>query len=272
MSRTGRASTRRRLAVATWAPSRDGRIYTRVPVDAGPLQRYIETARAATGLPVTVTHVVGAALGRVLRAVPDVNARVVIGRIRPYPTCDVGFAVDIADGRDLAPFTVRSIDTKSPVDVAREVVAGVTRLRAGDDRHHRRSSGIVRMMPTVLMRPALALTGVLVGGLGVGAFGQPAFPLGGAFVSNVGSLGLEEAFLAPVPFARVPLYIAIGAIRPAAAVVDGVVVARDELVITATADHRLIDGAHAGRIATLLQELLADPARLDGTDPHAAAP
>ena len=117
-------STRRRIAVATWAPSRDGRIFTRVAIDAGPVLAYVERTRAATDVAVTLVHVVGTAVGRVLRSEPEINARVVFGRITPYPTCDVGFAVDIEGGRDLAPVTVRSIDTKTPVDVAREVIAG----------------------------------------------------------------------------------------------------------------------------------------------------
>lgn len=264
IERAAMTSTRRRLAVATWSPSRDGRIYTRVVLDAGPILAYVERTRAATGVAVTIVHVVGTAVGRVLRSEPEINARVVFGRIKPYPTCDVGFAVDIEGGQDLAPVTIRSIDAKTPVEVARELVAGARRLRGGDDGHHRRSTGIIRHTPTVLLRPALALAGVLVGGIGVGAFGQPAFPLGAALVSNVGSLGLDEAFLAPVPFARAPLYLAVGAVHDGAAVVDGAVVVRPEVVITATADHRLIDGAHAGRIASTLRELLADPTKLDG--------
>lgn len=256
-------STRRRIAVATWRPSRDGRIYTRQAIDAAPMLHYVDRARVRTGEPVTITHVVGAAVGRVLRAEPEISARVVFGRIRPYPTCDVGFAVDIADGRDLAPVTVREADRKTPVDIAREVAAGALRLRSGDERHHRRSSRLAHLTPTFLIRPVIAVTGLLVGGLGVGAFGQPAFPLGGAFISNVGTLGLTEALLAPLPFARVPLYLAVGAVHDAAAAVDGEVVVRQEVVLTATADHRLIDGVQAGRIATMLRSLLADPDVLD---------
>ena len=232
-------------------------------LDAGPLLRYVAATRASAATPVTITHVVGAAVGRVIRAHPEIGARIVFGRIRRYPTCDVGFAVDIDGGRDLAPTTVREIDTKSPVDVAREVAGGVELLRAGRDRPQRRSSSIIRWTPTVLMRPAVALSGVLVGGLGLPAFGQPGFPLGGAFVSNVGTLGLQEAYLAPVPFARVPLYLAVGAVHEAVAAVGGEPVVRDEIIITATADHRLIDGASAGRIATMLTELLEEPSRLD---------
>jgi pyruvate dehydrogenase E2 component (dihydrolipoamide acetyltransferase) len=256
-------SPRRRLAVATWRPSRDGRIYTRVAIDAGPVLAYVERVRAATGTPVSITHVVGTAVGRVVRDEPAIRARVVFGRIRPYPSCDVGFAVDIDGGADLAPVTVRDIDAKTPTEVAEEVVAGARRLRAGEDRHHRRSSRLLGLAPTFVLRPVLAVTGVLVGGLGVAALGQPGFPLGCAFVSNVGSLGLDEAFLAPLPFARVPLYLAVGAVREAAAAVDGQVVVRPEIVLTATADHRLVDGAHAGRIATRLRTYLADPDLLD---------
>lgn len=232
-------------------------------IDAGPLLGYVERARAASGEAVTIIHVIGAALGRVIRDEPEIRARVVFGRIRPFPSCDVGFAVDIGGGQDLAPVTVRKIDGKTPIQVAREVAGGAHRLRSGHDRQHSRSSRLVRVAPTFVLRPVLALAGVLVGGLGIAAFGQPGFPLGSAFVSNVGSLGLDEAFVAPVPFARVPLYVAVGAVREAAAVVEGQVVVRREIVLTATADHRLIDGAHAGRVATLLRSYLDDPTLLD---------
>jgi pyruvate dehydrogenase E2 component (dihydrolipoamide acetyltransferase) len=36
------------------------------------------------------------------------------------------------------------------------------------------------------------------------------------------------------------------------------------MVLIGTADHRLVDGAHAGQVVTVLRDLLADPARLDG--------
>ncbi|MGI9031573.1 MAG: 2-oxo acid dehydrogenase subunit E2 [Ilumatobacteraceae bacterium] len=257
------ASTRRRIAVATWRPSRDGRIYARSVLDATAALTYVDEMRRRSGVDVTITHVVGAALGRVLRAVPEVRARVVFGRIVPFPTCDVGFAVDIGRGTDLAPHKVERADEKTTVEIARELSAGAARLRGGQDRHHRRSSSIVRLVPTFLLRPTMSISGFIVGGLGRPAFGQPGSPLGAAFVSNVGSLGLDEAYLAPLPFARTPLYVAIGAIRDGPAVVDGQLAVRPLLPLVVTGDHRLIDGVHAGRIATVLRELLADPHRLD---------
>ena len=257
-----RARLRRRVAVATWRPSRDGRIYTRASVDVTAALDYLARVREGSGERVTLSHVVGAALGRCIAAVPEFRARIVLGRIVPYATCDIGFAVDVA-GDDLAPVKVRMVDRLTPVEVARAVDRGAQRLRAGTDPRHNRSSAMVRLAPAWAMRPLLAMTGMLVGGLGVGAFGQPGFPLGAAFVSNVGSLGLDEAYLAPLPFARVPLYLAVGAVRDVPAVVEGSVVVQPQLVLAATADHRLVDGSHAGRLACLLRRFIAEPTLLD---------
>lgn len=87
-----RRSVRRRVAVASWRPSRDGRIYTRLAVDAGSLLAYVDAVRQRTGERVTVTHVVGAALARALVGTPEIRARIVLGWIVPYRGVDVGFA------------------------------------------------------------------------------------------------------------------------------------------------------------------------------------
>jgi pyruvate/2-oxoglutarate dehydrogenase complex dihydrolipoamide acyltransferase (E2) component len=256
-------SVRRRVAVATWRPSKDGRIYTRVEIDATPMLQYVDEARERTGTHVTVTHVIGAALGRAICAVPEVRTRVVFGRIRQSESCDIAFAVDIEGGEDLAPVKVTNADQKTPVDIARELAQGSQQLRSREGTGYARSSSILRRLPWWADRPTLAAAGLLIGGLGIGALGQVGFPLGAAFVTNVGTLGLDEGFIAPLPFARVALYLSVGAVRDAAVVVNGAVVVRPQIVLGATGDHRLIDGAHAGQITATMRELLADPSQLD---------
>jgi pyruvate dehydrogenase E2 component (dihydrolipoamide acetyltransferase) len=196
-----------------------------------------------------VTHVVGAALARALMAVPEVQSRIVFGRIKPFESCDIGFAVDVQDGADLAPVKVRGVDQLTPLEVARKLTPKVASVRAGTDPAHSRSSSIVRHLPWWSLRPVLNTASLLVGGLGIPAFGQPASPLG--------------AFMVPLPLARTPIYLAIGAVRDVPFAAEGSVVIRPQLVLVATGDHRIVDGAQAGRIVTVLRELLADPARLD---------
>ncbi|MCA1713109.1 MAG: 2-oxo acid dehydrogenase subunit E2 [Actinobacteria bacterium] len=258
-----RPSVRRKIAVATWRPSREGRLYARMAVDASPTLAYCAARRAETGVPVTPAAVVGMAFQRGVMQVPEFHNRVVFGRIVPFPSYDVAFAVDIEGGDDLAPTKVRGADTKTVVEVAAELARGAERLRARQDRDFQTTNGIARRVPWFLLRPLLAAASLLNGGIGVRAFGQPAHPLGSLFVTNIGSFGLDEGYVAPVPLARVPLYVCVGAVADAPMAVDGEVVVRPRIVITATADHRLVDGAHAAALARLVRGYLAAPDTLD---------
>ena len=79
-------------------------------------------------------------------------------------------------------------------------------------------------------------------------------------VSNAGSYGSEAGTPLLTPGCAVT--IAIGAIAPRALVVDGEVVARPACTLSLTFDHRVLDGAGAGRALTDLVELLRSPDRL----------
>jgi pyruvate/2-oxoglutarate dehydrogenase complex dihydrolipoamide acyltransferase (E2) component len=254
---------RRKIAAATWRAPAEGRIHARAEVDVTAALAHVEMLRRTTGVRVTLTHLVGAAMGRALRAVPEARGRVAFGRIVAEEACTVAFAVDIENGSDLAPVRVEDADRLPTVEVARRVEAAALALRGGSDRHHRRTGSLVRLAPWWTMGPVMRTAGVLVGGLGVPAFGQPGRPLGTAFVSNVGTVGLDEAYLAPVPFARTSVYLAVGAVRDRPVAVDGEVVVRPTTVLVATADHRVIDGAHAGRLQQVLVDHLVRPELLD---------
>lgn len=256
-------SQRRKLAVASWRPSRDGRVYTRMEIEASPILQYASSVSAASGARVTITHVIGKAMAAGLRAVPEFNARVVLGRVVPHEQVDVGFAVDLADGTDLAPVTLRAVDSMSTLQIASEIADRTELLRSGADRDFNTANRFVRWAPRLLARPALAFVSLWNGGLGRRSFGVAAFPFGGAFISNVGSVGLDEALLAPLPLARCSLYVCVGAVRERPVVVNASVVARPTVVITATADHRIVDGVHAARLAAFLRSALAEPSALD---------
>lgn len=256
-------SQRRKIAIATWRAPKESRLHARMAVDASAVLAYCARKRAESGVQVTPAAVVGMAFARGVLQVPAFRHRVVFGRLRRFEGQDVAFAVDIDGGDDLAPTKVREVDAKTVVEVAGELEAGAARLRARADRAHTTSTGIVRLVPWFLLRPLLAVASVLNGGLGLPAFGQPAHPLGSLFVTNIGSFGLDEGYVAPLPFARVPLYVCIGAVADAPMAVDGQVVVRPRIVITATADHRVVDGAHAAKLARLVRGYLADPDTLD---------
>ena len=79
-------------------------------------------------------------------------------------------------------------------------------------------------------------------------------------VSNTGSYGSEAG--TPLLNPGNAVTIAMGVIQPRALVVDGDVVARPACTLSLTFDHRVLDGAAAGRALTDLVSLLQDGGRL----------
>ena len=81
-------------------------------------------------------------------------------------------------------------------------------------------------------------------------------------VSNTGSYGSEAG--TPILSPGTSVTLAFGVIQPRALVIDDQVVARPVATISLTFDHRVLDGAAAGRALTDLVALLESRERLEG--------
>ncbi len=256
---------RRKLAIASWGSPSEGNIYGKVTVDAEEAMAYLAKVREETGEKVTITHLVGKAVSEALRKEPSLNGRIVLGRYVPHEDVALSYLVAMEDGSDLAKAKIEQMDRKSVADIARELRERAERLRQGADDDWEKSKGVVKLLPTQLLRPLLWLLGWLSSSLGVQfrAAGVERFPFGSAIVTSVGMFGLDEGFVPPTPFARVPLYVLIGAVRDQAVVVDGEVVVRPILTVTATIDHRFIDGFQGGILAREFRRVFEDPWSLD---------
>lgn len=79
-------------------------------------------------------------------------------------------------------------------------------------------------------------------------------------VSNVGSFGAESG--TPIINHPESAILAVGVIEPRALVVDGIVEARPAVTLSLSFDHRVLDGAEAGRAMKALGDLLESPFRL----------
>src|SRR5690606_16159600 len=119
-----------------------------------------------------------------------------------------------------------------------------------------KSKGIIKLLPTWLLAPVLWLTGWLTASLGLNmpAFGLTRFPFGSCVITSVGMFGLDEGFAPFTPFARVPLLVLVGSVREQPAVVNGQIVPRAQLTITATIDHRFLDGAQGAVLAKTVRD------------------
>ena len=262
------SNVRRKLAIASYGAPREGNIYGTLRLDASAALKYIEYLRQTTGRKVSITHLVGKAVGMGLAATPTLNGRILWGRYIPHDSVAAAFLVATEGGRNLAKVKVDGLDRVSCTDICDTLRAGAERLHKGEDEDFKKSQGPLRILPTWLIRPVVWLTGWLTGSLGVGArpLGLEAFPFGAAVITSVGMLGVDEGFVPPTPFARVPLYILIGAISDQPMAVDGELVIRPQLTLTATLDHRFVDGFQVGSMARGLKRWLSHPWELDGLE------
>lgn len=260
-----RNSVRRKLAIASYRPPAEPNIYGRLELDATAALAYLEEVRQRTGEKVTITHLVGKATAVALAEEPTLNGRIRLGRYIPNERVSLAFLVTMPDGSDLARAKVDDADKKDVAAIARELRQRSERLRGGGDSDWEKSKRIVRLLPPWLLRPLVWTTGWLTGSLGVQAkpLGLERQPFGSAIVTSVGMLGLDEAWVPPTPFTRVPLYVLIGAVREKPTVVDGEVVVRPMLTVTATLDHRYVDGFQAAGLARAFRKVFEDPRSLD---------
>lgn len=262
-------SVRRKLAISTWTAPSEGNIYGKLTVDMTEALRYIAHVRETSGEKVTVTHLVGKAVAEALARAPGLNGVIRLGRYVPHDDVNISFLVALEEGRNLAKAKVCRMDQKSVVDLAAELRELATRLYSGKDEAFKKSMGPIKLLPTWLVRPLVHTMGYLTGvmGLNVPSLGLEAHPFGACVITNVGVFGLDEGFAPPTPFAHAPVLVLVGAIRDQAVVRDGQVVPRKMMTITATIDHRYIDGAQGGVLAKVVRSVLENPWQLEGDTP-----
>ena len=259
-------SSFRMIAIGTWRTAKDPTVYGAIELEVDETLRYIEAFREATGKRLTMTHLMAVAVGKVLEAMPDANAVLRFGRIYLRKDIAVFFQVAMQDPEtgqvDLSGLTIRDPHRKPMAEIVDEFERVAFRVRAGKDEEKEGTRRTFKRMPGWLVGPALDVISFLCYTLNLDLSwaGIPKDPFGSAMVTNVGSLGLEEAYVPLVPYSGVPLLVAVGATKRVPVVREGDrIEAATTVKLYATFDHRILDGAHASKMAQTLKRLFADP-------------
>jgi hypothetical protein len=125
-----------------------------------------------------------------------------------------------------------------------------------------------------MLRVALRLGAWLTSDLNLdlSRLGMPRQAFGGAMITSVGMWGVGHAYSPLAHYYRVPVLVLVGAVCKRPAVVEDAVAVRPMLSITATFDHRYVDGYHAAQFADVVRSYCADPGRFEPAQPGADEP
>ncbi len=257
-----RTSSWRKIAIGTWSTAKDPTVYGILEINAAPALAYLEKIKRETGTKVTLTHIVGKAIAMTMQAHPEINCVLRWGRLYPRKSVDVFFQVaSDQKGADLSGMTIRGADKKSVHNIALEMQEQVDRIRQKGDPGFKQMKKTMGLIPGMFIKLAMNVAEFILFSLNIWSplLGTPKDAFGGVMVTNIGSLGLETGFAPLVPYSRVPLLLAVGAVKPVPVVRDGKVVIEEQMRICVTFDHRLIDGMVASHMSRTITRIFLNP-------------
>ncbi len=257
-----RLSGWRKLAASAWSRPMDPQFFGDMDVDAESLLAYIEDTRRTGGEHVTMTHLVGRAVAHGLATVPALRVRIAHGRVYERQSIDVFFIVATRGGRELTGVKVADADRKTAVEIAAELNRRYAAIEAGTSNDLDRGKALLARLPPRLLGAALSMGAWLTSDLNLDLtrLGMPRQAFGGAMVTSVGMWGIDHAYSPLAHYYRVPVLVLVGAVRKLPVVVDDAVVIRPTMTLTATFDHRYVDGFHAAQFGEAIRAYCADPA------------
>jgi pyruvate/2-oxoglutarate dehydrogenase complex dihydrolipoamide acyltransferase (E2) component len=270
LRRKKKLSAFRRMAIGTWRTTGDPSVYGSLRLRMDEAQRYLEEFRDKTGKRLTYTHMIGKACAAVLQAMPDANAVLRFNRIYLRERIAIFFQIALEDPKtgeiDLSGTTIYDPEQKSLAEIVDEFAAQASGVRSGQDRKEK-SRGMFRWIPSLLLNRVLGTISFFAYTLNLNLrwLGIPRDPFGSMMITNIGSLGLDEAYPPLVPYSRVPLVVAVGAVTDEPVVERGEVVPGKVMKVCASFDHRLLDGAHAAIMVRTLRAWMEHP--FDHFDP-----
>ncbi|MBZ4421298.1 2-oxo acid dehydrogenase subunit E2 [Myxococcus sp. RHSTA-1-4] len=256
-------SSFRKLAIGSWKTAYDPTVYGTLTVRMDKAMAYIEAFRQRTGVRLTVTHLVAKAMGEALRRCPEANAILRFNKIYLRQRVTLSTLVVQTDGGkvDLTSARIEDADKKNLKDIAADLEEAVRRVRERRDVALEKGKSTIQKIPYLFLNTFTWLLSFFMYtlNLDLSRFGMPKDAFGSAIITNVGSLGLDTAYVPLAPYTRVPIFVAPGAVKEVPVVEDGKVVPGKVMNINATFDHRFIDGFHAGVLANTLREMLENP-------------
>lgn len=259
----------RKIALVSWGHPQDPSVYGQFDFDATPLLHYLEQVNRQGSEKVTLTHLIGKALGLVLARYPSANGIIRWGTLYLRSSVDIFFQVAIPHPDDdkkesLSGAKISNIDKKSLPELARELREQAHRIRHEEDLQFGKTFQMARWVPVFLLRWLVRLQGFLVFDLGLSLpkLGLFPDPFGSAMLTSLGSLGIPPGFPPLAPPSRCPLLICVGAVTDKPVVTeDKKIEVRPVVTLCSTFDHRFMDGLIASRMFKFLLEILKDPAK-----------
>ncbi len=246
----------RRIATAIYDPSKDSKLYGTVDLDITKIEEYIQRKRRE-GVKVTYTTVFASLMSRSIAFdVPEFNAYVVRGKVRPRENVNVMVSVLLEKTSEMTSIMVESAHSKPMEQIVTEMRKGILESRSGQENATMQQKDHLSSLPWPLRKWAFSLLKhVFVRwGFQWKKRGLDRNSFGSFILSNIGSLGLDHGYPALFPLSNLALVVLMGNIAKKPVVINDEIVIRKFITVSACLDHRMVDGVHAGKMFRSLKQ------------------
>ena len=256
----------RKIAIASWRHPRNPNTYAMLDLPVAAAMEFLRESPSET--PLTLTHFVTKIVAHCLDKYSELNHVLRMGNLYKRKHVDIFVTTLLkgSKGKDLSGFVVRDVNQCNLADVANVSRERAEALRQNRDKENLKVQQIVNPLPSFLLRPLLLIQEFLQFTLNISIpwLGMPRDRFGSAMITNIGALGIENAFIPLSPYSRCPLLIGIGKPRRIPVVDGDAVIAADSVIITFTFDHRYADGAHGSHLMRRFKKVFTNPGAYPG--------
>jgi pyruvate dehydrogenase E2 component (dihydrolipoamide acetyltransferase) len=263
----------RKVASTIYKKPTDSKIYGTVELDVTDLEKYI-SKRRKEGVKTTLTYILTLIIARAIRQeVPELNTYVRRGKIIQRKQVDATVSVLLAGGQ-MGSVKVENADQLTIEEISSKIADRIRDSRKGSENDTMQSKSMLANVPwpfrTWLFRLYRAIT--IHWGISLPGIGLDSNSFGSFVMSNIGTVGLDTGFGSLLPSSNVSFVMVLGNVIKKPAVVNDQIVPRRLMLLSATLDHRVVDGSHGGRVFRIIKHLIKNPEILETPpDPTKAA-
>jgi pyruvate dehydrogenase E2 component (dihydrolipoamide acetyltransferase) len=244
-----------------------------VELDVTDVEKYISKKRKE-GLKTTLTYLITLIIGRAIREVaPELNTFVKRGKIVQRECVDGTVSV-LLPGGQMGSVKVKNADKKTIQEITDQIAEEIRSSRKGDENDTMQSKSLLAKFPWPFRKWLFRLyrTVTIHWGISLPGIGLDSNSFGSYVISNIGTVGLDTGYGSLLPSSNVSLVFILGSIQNKPAVVDGEIVPRRIMLLSATLDHRVVDGSHGGLLFRHIKYLIKNPELLESPpNPEKAA-
>ncbi|MFN0213402.1 MAG: 2-oxo acid dehydrogenase subunit E2 [Saprospiraceae bacterium] len=254
----------RKLTAVLYRKPQDSKVFGSVEFDVTELEEFI-SVRRQNGLKLTMTHIFVLAFARGLKeAAPEINCFVRRGKIIQRGSVDVSLSV-LVKGGNLSSVKVVGAENFTLEDLCVFLQQSILNVRQGQDDKIKKTVTQLVSIPWPLRQWVADFVKWLSIDWGVPLpfLGVSPDSFGSLVYSNIGTMGLDVGYPALAPFSNVSMVISQGAASSKAVVVNGQIVPRRMITISAALDHRVVDGSQIGNLFYYVRNLIKNPELLE---------